>query len=208
MPRLEAASISITSGELPAADLEATGAHAAGRGGRALDAVQAARQNAGNSGLPGAALAGKNVAVRDALLRDGVFERGADVLLADQLGKRLRPVFPGDDLVHEGVGGEYARPRVIRGTRAKPLPLLPSGPGGVYSRPLHEARSLTTSMLACGVGKTSSVVSDIRRYAHRPPRACSSAGTQGAPRPVTLSYPGTERSELSTFSTMLPLLVG
>ena len=43
-------------------------------------------------------------------------------------------------------GGAYhARPRVIRGTRAKPLPLLPSGPGGVYDRPLHEARSLTTS---------------------------------------------------------------
>src|SRR5580704_11821024 len=38
----------------------------------------------------------------------------------------------------------YARPRVIRGTRVKPLPLLPSGPGGVCSRPLHEARSLTT----------------------------------------------------------------
>src|SRR5208282_815018 len=38
----------------------------------------------------------------------------------------------------------YARPRVIRGTRVKPLPLLPSGPGGVRSRPLHEARSLTT----------------------------------------------------------------
>src|SRR5580700_7798005 len=38
----------------------------------------------------------------------------------------------------------YARPRVIRGTQVKPLPLLPSGPGGVCSRPLHEARSLTT----------------------------------------------------------------
>ena len=37
----------------------------------------------------------------------------------------------------------YAKPRVIRGTRVKPLPLLPSGPGGVRSRPLHEARSLT-----------------------------------------------------------------
>jgi hypothetical protein len=36
-----------------------------------------------------------------------------------------------------------ARPRVIRGTRAKSLPLLPSGPGGVYNRPLHEAQSLT-----------------------------------------------------------------
>jgi len=39
----------------------------------------------------------------------------------------------------------YARPRVIRGTRTKPLPLLPSGSGGVHSRPLHEARSLTTN---------------------------------------------------------------
>src|SRR5580698_375743 len=39
----------------------------------------------------------------------------------------------------------YARPRVIRGTRVKPLPLLPSGPGGVRSRPLHEARSLTNN---------------------------------------------------------------
>src|SRR5881392_3531690 len=41
--------------------------------------------------------------------------------------------------------GFHARPRVIRGTRVKPLPLLPSGPGGVRSRPLHEARSLTIS---------------------------------------------------------------
>src|SRR5438128_1870186 len=39
---------------------------------------------------------------------------------------------------------EHARPRVIRGTRTAPLPLLPSGPGGVCSRPLHEARDLTS----------------------------------------------------------------
>src|ERR1039458_4264107 len=38
----------------------------------------------------------------------------------------------------------YARPRVIRGTRTAPLPLLPSGPGGVCGRPLHEARDLTS----------------------------------------------------------------
>src|SRR3954454_15159464 len=50
-----------------------------------------------------------------------------------------------------------ARPRVIRGTRAKSLPLLPSGPGGVYNRPLHEARSLTIHNfiihITCGVAK-------------------------------------------------------
>src|SRR5215831_3588548 len=40
--------------------------------------------------------------------------------------------------------GINARPRVIRGTRTAPLPLLPSGPGGVCSRPLHGARDLTS----------------------------------------------------------------
>src|SRR3954452_21012532 len=44
----------------------------------------------------------------------------------------------------ENEGGHYARPRGIRGTQAKPLPLLPSGPGGVCSRPLHGARGLTS----------------------------------------------------------------
>src|SRR6516165_18218 len=50
--------------------------------------------------------------------------------------------------------GSYARPRVIRGTQVKPLPLLPSGPGGVRSRPLHEARSLTTYHASRRVGRT------------------------------------------------------
>src|ERR1700744_5612700 len=42
------------------------------------------------------------------------------------------------------MGRANARPRVIRGTRTAPLPLLPSGPGGVCSRPLHGARDLTS----------------------------------------------------------------
>src|SRR5208282_949434 len=42
------------------------------------------------------------------------------------------------------MGRAYARPRVIRGTRTAPLPLLPSGPGGVCGRPLHGARDLTS----------------------------------------------------------------
>src|SRR5258708_39673533 len=69
------------------------------------------------------------------------------MLLANELRKYLRPVLAGDDLIHAGERSDeyYARPRVIRGTRVKPLPLLPSGPGGVCSRPLHEARSLTTT---------------------------------------------------------------
>ena len=47
-------------------DLHATGAHAAGRGRGSFFAVQAARQNARDGGFAGAALARKNVAVRDA----------------------------------------------------------------------------------------------------------------------------------------------
>ncbi len=64
-------------------DLHATGAHAARLVGGTFDAVQAARHDARHRGLAGAALARKDVAVRDASLCDGVFKSGADVLLAD-----------------------------------------------------------------------------------------------------------------------------
>ena len=47
-------------------DFQAAGAHAAGLGGGSLDAVQAARENARDGGLAGAALSGEDVAVRDA----------------------------------------------------------------------------------------------------------------------------------------------
>src|SRR5579872_4569942 len=52
------------------------------------------------------------------------------------------------------MGRAAARPRVIRGTRAAPLPLLPSGPGGVCGRPLHGARDLT------------SIYRNMRRFSH------------------------------------------
>src|SRR6267143_5403373 len=45
-------------------------------------------------------------------------------------------------------GTQKARLRVIRGTQGKPLPLLPSGPGGVCSLLLHGARNLTPPILA------------------------------------------------------------
>ena len=102
MPRLEAASISMTSGALPCGDLEARGALAARRRRRSFHAVQTARHDARDRGLAGSALAGEDVAVGDALARDGVFQRRADVLLADQLVEALRAVLAGDDLVHAG----------------------------------------------------------------------------------------------------------
>jgi len=43
---------------------------------------------------------------------------------------------------------KFAKPRVIRGTQGKSLPLLPSGPGGVRDRLLHGARNLTSFIVA------------------------------------------------------------
>ena len=75
---------------------------AARRGGGSLDAVQAARQDAGDGGFAGAALARKDVAVGDAVLRDGVFQGGLDVFLVDHILKCLGPILSGYDLVHAG----------------------------------------------------------------------------------------------------------
>ena len=90
----------MTSTVPPDGDLPATGAYAAGRGRGSLDAVQAARQDARDGGFAGAALARKDVAVGDALLRDGVLQGGLDVLLVDHVLERLGAVFSCNDLVH------------------------------------------------------------------------------------------------------------
>ena len=87
MPRLDAASISITSTAPPAAISMQLAHTPQGVAVGPLIAIQAARQNARDGGFAGAALAGKDVAVGDAVLRDGVFERGLDVFLVDQSAK-------------------------------------------------------------------------------------------------------------------------
>ncbi len=71
---------------------------------RPVDAIQATGENARDSGFAGAALARENVAVRDAVARNGVGESLLDVFLADQFIKTLRTVLPGDDLVHGMLG--------------------------------------------------------------------------------------------------------
>ena len=81
-------------------DLEAAGADAARLDGGPLNAIQAARQNAGDGRLAGTALAGKDVAVGQPRAGDGVLKSGLDVFLTNQLAKRLRTIFPGDDLIH------------------------------------------------------------------------------------------------------------
>ncbi len=97
-------------------DLEAAGALAAGRNGRTFGAIQAARENTGDRGFAGSALAGEDVTVRDAPLGNGVFDRRANVFLADQFGERLRTILAGDYLVRLGGGGGRRRGghRVLR----------------------------------------------------------------------------------------------
>src|SRR5216684_5911195 len=60
-------------------------------GGRA--AVERHGQNAGNRGLADTPVTAEDIAVRDALLLNGVFQGAGHVLLPDHLGKPLRTVF-------------------------------------------------------------------------------------------------------------------
>ena len=66
----------------------------------ALDTVQTAGENSGDGGFSGTALSRKDVSVGDPPLGNGVFERGFDVFLADQLAKYLGAILAGNDLIH------------------------------------------------------------------------------------------------------------
>ncbi len=78
------------------------------RGG-ALGAVERLGQNARRGCFAHAARAGKNVGVRHASGLNGIGERARDVLLADNVGKRLRPPFSRDDLVAHTVEAEVSK---------------------------------------------------------------------------------------------------
>ena len=88
--RFEAASISITSSEVPSAIDDAGLADAARRQGRPVDAVQRAGEDLRHRGLAGAARADEQVGVVDAVALDRVAERADDVLLPDDVGERPR----------------------------------------------------------------------------------------------------------------------
>ncbi len=130
-------------------DLTAGIAGVAGINSRTFDAVQGFGEDARRSGLAHAAPAGKNVSVRHAIVADGVRERLGDVLLPDDVAKRLRAPFPRNDLIahEEMLAALHANDERNFGWSAAPepfpLPLLPSGPGGVCGDSLHRARSST-----------------------------------------------------------------
>ena len=80
-------------------DLLAVVADAAGRGGRALHAVERLGEDARGRGLADAARPDEEIGVGEAVLLDRVLQRLRDVVLPDQIVKRLRPIFARENLV-------------------------------------------------------------------------------------------------------------
>ena len=68
------------------------------------DAVHALGDDPRRGRLPGAPDARHDEGLRDAVRRKGVLQRADHGVLADQIGKGFRPVFPGKHLVGGGVG--------------------------------------------------------------------------------------------------------
>ena len=104
MPRLVAASISITSTAVAGADLATGIAYPAGLGHRMVLrlAIQRHRQNARDGGFADAAMPAEDVAVRDASLLNGILQGAGDVVLPDHFGEFLWPVFARENLVTHG----------------------------------------------------------------------------------------------------------
>jgi hypothetical protein len=151
MPRFDAASISSTSSDVPA-EISRHESHVPLSGSASgLSRSSAPWPECARGGFAHAAHARKNVRVRHAVRIDRVRQRPRDVLLPDNLAERLRPVLPRDNLVAHGMCCSRDQPlAAMRGTsgtprhtKTDPLPLLPSGPGGVRGESLHRARSST-----------------------------------------------------------------
>src|SRR5262249_55018956 len=67
-------------------------------------AVKRLGENARRRGFPDATRSGKDVGMSDAVVEDCVFQRVGNVLLPDQIGKRLRAPLAGDDLIGHWLG--------------------------------------------------------------------------------------------------------
>ena len=93
MPRLVAASISMTSTELP--ERISVQASQVPQGSAAGTTSASTR----NGRLTDAAGAGEDVAVRDAVLRECVEQRAGDVVLPDDVGEERGAVLAGENLV-------------------------------------------------------------------------------------------------------------
>jgi hypothetical protein len=76
-------------------DFQAVRAGVAGLGGRTLLAVEGLGENAGGSGLAGAARTHKEIGVRHAVLFDGAGQGVGDMALSHHIREGLGTVFPG-----------------------------------------------------------------------------------------------------------------
>jgi len=62
-----------------------------------------------DGGFPNAAMPGEDVAVRDAVLRQRIQKRASHVLLPGHVGKALRTILPGQNLVTHETRSSMAR---------------------------------------------------------------------------------------------------
>ena len=118
--------------EAPFVDLAAGAALAAGRRRHAGLAVERLREDARDGGFAYAARAGEQERVVHAAGLERVDERAHDVFLAGQLGEIARPPFACESEIGHAAKSKWRRPAPAPLRRPiSPLPLLPSGPGGV-----------------------------------------------------------------------------
>jgi hypothetical protein len=73
------------------------------RGAYLSAAIQGLGENAGDGGFADAAMAGKDVAVRDAVLGEGVEQGARDVILAGDVGKFLWPILTSQNLITHAI---------------------------------------------------------------------------------------------------------
>ena len=92
MPRCEAASISITSSELPFAIASAIGVVGIEVGVRAAVGIQRLREDAGHRGLPRSARPGEDVRLPHLPVLDRVPQRADDRFLADHVAEVERAI--------------------------------------------------------------------------------------------------------------------
>ena len=130
-PLFDAASSSTRSKNVPVGDRDAVLALAARLAvGAEIEAVERTREEARGRGLAGAARAGEEVRVTDAIFGDRVAQRGGDVVLADELREALRAVLP----VQAGHG-----PTVPAANRAIAVPCRVCRGGPPAARPGNPA---------------------------------------------------------------------
>ena len=94
IPRCDAASISITSSDVPFAIATQAWQVPSGFGVGPVLAVERLREDARHRGLPGAARAGEEVGLAQLPQLDRVAQRADDRLLADDVVEVLRAVLP------------------------------------------------------------------------------------------------------------------